>query len=387
MLPKKIVIVGGGTGGTIVANNLAHRLYREIIKGQVEITVVDPSAYHVYQPAYLLIPFGIMHRNEAVRPERSLLAETVKFRQEKANSIDLKNRVVETDSGRLQYDFLVIATGAQPDYSQVPGLEKAGHDFYTLENAYRLREALGRFAGGKLVTAVVGIPFKCPTAPIEFAFLADSYFTRLGMRDKVELSYVYPLPRPFTIQNVAEDVQKEMEKRKINTNLLFNVESIDPEKKEIRSIEGETVKYDLAVLVPPHTGAEVVRKSGLADKGGWIPTDRYSLHVKGYDDAYAIGDATDLPVSKAGSAADFQAAVVATNIWDEINGFAPTLRYDGRVMCFIITAIGEATVLFFDYDHPPSPPPPNFACYWYKLVYNRMYWTITAKGLLPGFGV
>ncbi|MFP3130949.1 MAG: FAD/NAD(P)-binding oxidoreductase [Nitrososphaeria archaeon] len=386
-MPKKIVVVGGGTGGTIVANNLAHRLHREIVNGKVEITVVDPSAYHVYQPAWLLIPFRIMHQNEAIRPERSLLAETVKFRQEKAKRIDLNNRVVETDSAKLQYDFLVISTGARPDYSQVPGLDKAGYDFYTLDNSLKLREALGRFSGGKLVTVIAGIPFKCPPAPIEFVFLADSYFSRLGVRDKIELSYVYPLPRPFTIQSVAEEVGKLMEQKKINMNLLFNVESIDTEKKEIRSLEGETVKYDLAVIVPPHTGADVVRNSGIADTGGWIPTDKYTLNVKGYDDAYAIGDATDLPVSKAGSAADFEAAVVATNILDQLNGLAPSMRYNGRVICFMTTAIGEATILIFDNDHPPVPPPPNFACYWYKLVYNRMYWTITAKGLLSGFGV
>ncbi|MFP3166767.1 MAG: FAD/NAD(P)-binding oxidoreductase [Nitrososphaeria archaeon] len=386
-MSKKIVVVGGGTGGTIVANNLAHRLHREIVNGKVEITVVDPSAYHVYQPAWLLIPFRIMHQNEAIRPERSLLAETVKFRQEKAKRIDLNNRVVETDSAKLQYDFLVISTGARPDYSQVPGLDKAGYDFYTLDNSLKLREALGRFSGGKLVTVIAGIPFKCPPAPIEFVFLADSYFSRLGVRDKIELSYVYPLPRPFTIQGVAEEVGKLMEQKKINMNLLFNVESIDTEKKEIRSLEGETVKYDLAVIVPPHTGADVVRNSGIADAGGWIPTDKYTLNVKGYDDAYAIGDATDLPVSKAGSAADFEAAVVATNIHDQLNGLAPSMRYNGRVICFMTTAIGEATILIFDNDHPPVPPPPNFACYWYKLVYNRMYWTITAKGLLSGFGV
>ncbi|MDG6933357.1 MAG: NAD(P)/FAD-dependent oxidoreductase [Nitrososphaerota archaeon] len=386
-MPKKVLVVGGGTGGTIVANNLAHRLHDKLVAGEVEITVLDPSPLHVYQPAYLLIPFGIMHRSEAIRSERSLLAETVRFRQEGATKIDLKNRTVQTASGNLGYDFLVLATGARPDYSQVPGLEKAGYDFYTLDNAYRLREALGRFGGGRLVTAVAGIPFKCPTAPIEFAFLADSYYSRLGLREKVQVDYVYPLPRPFTIQNVAEDVQTMMDGRKINVNLLFNIESVDPEKKELKSMEGETIKYDLAVLTPPHTGAEVVIKSGIAGKGGWIPTDRYSLRVNGYDDAYAIGDATDIPVSKAGSAADFEAAVVATNIWDSLNGFAPSLRYDGKVMCFIITSIGEATILLFDYEHPPKPPPSNFACYWYKLVYNRMYWSITAKGLLPGVGV
>jgi sulfide:quinone oxidoreductase len=155
-------VVGGGTGGTIVANNFAHRLHREIVDGKVEITLVDPSPYHVYQPAFLLMPFHIMQESEAIRPERSLLAETIKFRQERASRIDLNDRTVITDSSRLQYDFLVIATGAQPDYSQIPGLERAGYDFYTLDSSIRLREALGRFSGGKLVVAVAGIPFKCP---------------------------------------------------------------------------------------------------------------------------------------------------------------------------------------------------------------------------------
>lgn len=386
-MPRRVLIVGGGTGGTIVANNLAHRLHEQLVDGRVEITVMDPSPLHIYQPAYLLIPFGIMHRNEAVRPERSLLAEKVAFRQEGATKIDLANRTVYSGSAKLEYDYLVLATGARPDYSQVPGLEGAGYDFYTLENAYRLREALGRFGGGRLVIAVAGIPFKCPTAPIEFALLVDSHLRRLGIRDKAQISYVYPLPRPFTIPNVAEDVQRIMEDRKIEVNLLFNVESVDPERREIRSLEGETIKYDMAVMTPPHTGADVIRESGIADKGGWIPTDKYTLRVRGYDDVYAVGDGTDLPVSKAGSAADFEAAVVATNIWDDINGFAPTLRYDGKVMCFIITGIGEATMLLFDYEHPPRPPPPTFACYWYKLMYNRLYWTVTAKGMLPGFGV
>lgn len=391
---KNIVIVGGGTGGTIIANNLAHKLHGRL-GNDVEITVIEPSALHIYQPAYLLIPFDIVHKDKAVRREASLLDEGVKLRQEAATKIDLANRTVRTNSTELKYDYLVIATGSKPDYSAIKGffyssasgLEPAGHDFYTLENSLRLREALSRFEGGRLVVVVGGLPFKCPTAPMEFVLLADSYFRKLGVRDKVQLQYAYPLPRPFTIPNVADEIQRIMDERKIETTLMFNLDSVDPVKKEITSMEGETIKYDMAVFVPPHTGADVLKSSGIADKGGWVPTDKYTLRVKGYDDAYAIGDATDLPVSKAGSVADYESTVVANNIYDELNGLAPSARYNGKVMCFVLTGIGEASALLFDYEHPTRFPRPNFAYYWYKIIYNDLYWTVTTRGALSGFEV
>ncbi|MGC8948038.1 MAG: NAD(P)/FAD-dependent oxidoreductase [Thermoprotei archaeon] len=383
---KNILILGAGTGGTIVANNLAYRLADDIRNNKIKITVIDKSDVHYYQPGFLFIALNLMTPKEITRPIKSILAPGINFIKDEVNKIDLNNKLVSTASGKqLNYDYLVISTGARLDLESVPGIKEIDH-FYSLEAALKLRDKISKFKNGNIVVAIGGLPYKCPPAPLEMTFMLDSYFRKLGIRDKVNITYAYPLPRVFTIQNVAEIMNGLLESRGVKTSLMFNVESIDPEKKEIKSMEGETLKYDIAIVIPPHKGSEVIEKSGIGDDEGWIPTDKYTLNIKGHDDVYAIGDATNIPTSKAGSVADFEAATVATRIVDDLQGVEPNKVYDGKTICFLVTGIGEGTILIFDYNTMPNPPPPSFACYWTKLAYNKLYWSLTVKSILPGMG-
>lgn len=383
---KNIVILGAGTGGAIVANNLAYRLSDEIRSGNVKITIVDKNEYHYYQPGFLFIALSLMTPKEITRHVKNVLVPGINFIKDEVSKIDLNNRVVSTASGKqLNYDYLVVSTGARLDLDSVPGIKGVDH-FYSLDAALKLRDKIAKFERGSIVVTVGGLPYKCPPAPLEMTFMLESYFRKIGKRNNVEITYAYPLPRVFTIQNVSDIMTKLLEERGVKTSLMFNVESIDTEKKEIKSVEGETLKYDLAIVIPPHKGAEVIEKSGFGDEEGWIPTDKYTLNIKGHDDAYAIGDATNVPTSKAGSVADFEAAVVVSRIIDDLQGVKPNKVYDGRTICFLVTGIGEGTMLVFDYNNMPNPPPPSFACYWTKLAYNKLYWSMTVKSVLPGMG-
>ena len=378
---KRIAILGGGTGGTILANQLAYKLRN---RDDVEIILIEPEKVHYYQPGFLFIPLGLMDPEEVVMYRSSLISEGVNWLPERAIRVNVEDRQIETEKRKINYDYLVIATGARLDYETVPGLKDSAYHFYDLENTLRLKKAIHKFNGGRIVIGVAGLPYRCPPAPLEMTFLLNDFFKRLGVRDKVQLTYLYPIMKPFPIDSVAEMVGPLLEKERIETMLMFNVESIDPKEKVVYSLEGEKIKYDLAIIIPPHLGSEVITNSGLGDEDGWIPTDRHTLNMEGRDDVFVIGDATNLPISKAGSVADFEASVVAHRIKDEIEGYTPTRRYNGKVMCFMVTGIGQGTTLMFDYNHPPHPHGTNFACYWLKLMYNRLYWNVTAKALLSG---
>ncbi len=383
---KNIVILGAGTGGSIVANNLAYRLSDEIRAGNVKITVIDKSDYHYYQPGFLLVALNLMAPKEIMKPVKSILVPGINFIKDEVSKIDLNNRFVSTASGKqLNYDYLVISTGVRLDLDSIPGIKEVDH-FYSLDAALKLRDKISKFEHGNIVITVGGLPYKCPPAPLEMTFMLENYFRKIGLRNKVDITYAYPLPRVYPNQNIADIAGKLLEERGVKTSLMFSVESIDPEKKEIKSVEGETLKYDLAIVIPPNKGAEVIEKSGIGDDEGWIPTDKNTLNIKGHDDAYAIGDATNIPISKSGSVADFEAFTVAARITDDIHGVKPNKIYDGKAICFLVTGIGEATMLVFDYNTMPNPPPPSFVFYWTKLAYNKLYWSMTIKSVLQGMG-
>ena len=378
-MPAEIVVLGGGVGGTLTANLLSKDLGRD-----AHVTVVDPTGMHVYQPGFLYLAFGQANGRWLARDERTLLRRDVDLVVEGATRVNLSEGSVSLEhGGSLPFDQLVVATGARLVKDSVPGLLEGSYDFYSFDGALRLREALRTFDGGRIKVGVAGIPYKCPPAPVEFVFLLDEYLRDCGIRDRSEITLLSPLNRAFTIESASKLVQPLMERRDIRLETFFNVESVDPAAGTVLSLEGDKAEFDLLVLVPPHRGQPVVEDSGLGDAGGWVPTDRATLQHVDYDRVFAIGDATNLPISKSGSTAHFEAPVVASRIASLVRGTAPKANYGGRVMCFLETGGGKATALRFDYEHPPTPPKPGRIWHWAKWMFNRLYWTTVPQGRIP----
>ena len=378
-MPARVVVLGGGVGGTLVANLLDRELGRDS-----KVTVVDPTGMHHYQPGYLYVALGQADGRWLIRDERTLLRPRVELAVEEAVLVDPQARTVNLKRGGvLEWDYLVIATGARLVPSAIPGLLEAAHGFYSLEDAERLREALRVFKGGRIRVGVAGIPYKCPPAPVEFTLLVEEYLRRRGIRERSEVTLLSPLNRAFTIESASKLIAPIMQRRGIELMTFFNVESVDPSAGTVESLEGEKVEYDLLVLVPPHSGADVVGLSKLGDESGWLPTDKHTLQVGEDSGIFALGDATNLPISKSGSTAHFEAPVVASRIASMVRGTAPKINYGGRVMCFLETGNGRATALRFDYEHPPTPPQPSRAWHLAKWMFNRLYWVTVPQGRIP----
>jgi len=378
-MPAKVVVLGGGVGGTLTANLLAKKLGRD-----GKVTVVDPTGMHHYQPGYLYLALGHTNGRWLVRDERTLLRKDIDLVVEGATKVDPEAGVVQLElGGTLDFDYAVLSTGARLVPDQIPGLVEGSQEFYSLEGAQRLREELRRFKGGRIRVGIAGVPYKCPPAPVEFVFMVEEYLRDRGIRDKSEITLLSPLNRAFTIESASKVIQPIMEQRGIELSTFFNVEEVDPSAGTVSSLEGEKAEYDLLVLVPPHRGQQLVIDSGLGDASGWLPTDKHTLQVVGQDRIFAIGDATNLPISKSGSTAHFEAPVVASRIASLVRGTAPKENYGGRVMCFLETGNGKATVLRFDYEHPPAPPQPNLVWHAAKWMFNRMYWQTVPQGRLP----
>ncbi|HEX9068091.1 MAG TPA: FAD/NAD(P)-binding oxidoreductase [Ktedonobacterales bacterium] len=391
-MPQRIVIVGGGVGGTIVANVLA----RELRHDEAEITVVDATGRHQYMPGWLYLPFNHGAGMELSRSERDLLNKHVKLVVGNVTQINARDHAItvmgagkgQTSATTLPYDYLVLGTGARLAPEDLPGLkehEDQWHHFYSQDGALRLRSALERFDGGRIVLAIGGIPYRCPPAPLEFVFLLDEWLDHRGLRKKTEIQYTFPLNRVFPIESVAEVATPLLDQRVIKYTTFFNADSVDTERKVISSLEGEDLPYDLLVMVPPHRGARIIEQSGLGDPQGWLPTDRATLEVKGQEHIFALGDATDLPVSKSGSAAHFEAKVIAHRLRALVRGEDPDARharYDGEVMCFLETGHNKATQLVFNYENPPHPPVPSVFYHMEKQLFNHAYWYIVPQGLV-----
>lgn len=378
---KKILIVGGGTAGTMMANKLAHGLESELEEKQVSITVISEKDYHVYQPGYLYIPFHLKQPEELIRPIEQVMDSKVEVVLDRAEKIDPDKKQVTLKSGKsLSYDYLVIATGSHPQVQEVPGLEEGGHIFYTLEGALKLRDAMDQFEGGKVVMAV-GLPHKCPVAPLEFTMMFEDWARQQGIREKTEITYAYPLAGPYGTASVAELATKEFAERDVHVETFFMMDHVDLEKKALVSLDGRELPYDLLVAIPPHKGAEVIRDNNLGDKEGWLPTDRNKLFLEGQKDIYVVGDATNLPISKAGSTAHFESEVLADNLINQVRGRKGNKQYNGKVFCFIETGLNEATYISFDYENPPKPVTPSKMVHYAKSSYNNVHW-VNLKGIL-----
>ncbi len=375
-MAAEVVVLGGGVGGTLAANLIARQGH-----GAAHVTVVDATGTHVYQPGFLYVAVGKEKPATLQHPERELLRRDVTLVVDLATRVDPADKTVYLDSGRsVRYDQLLLASGSRTVMEEVPGAVDV-HDFYTMNGAIRLFEALEAFEGGTIVIGVAGIPYKCPPAPVEFVFLLDDYLRARGLREKSQIKLLSPLNRAFTIEATSKLVQPILAERGIELTGFFNVETVNPAARTVTSLEGETVEYDLLVLVPPHRGAKLIEDSGLGDERGWVPVDRNTLKHTRFDHIWAIGDATNIPISKSGSVAHYEASVAAEAIVAEVNGENPPAHvYDGKVMCFLETGHGQATTIRFDYDHPPVSPTPSRLWHWAKLLFNKTYWHTVPQG-------
>jgi sulfide:quinone oxidoreductase len=376
---SEVVVLGGGVGGTMCANLTAKHS-----QGRAHVTLVDATGTHVYQPGFLYVAVGKERPATLQHPEADLLRSDVSLVVDGATRVDPAAQTVLLQSGRtLRYDQLLLATGSRTVMQEVPGAEDV-HDFYTMAGAIRLFEALKTFEGGTIVLGVAGIPYKCPPAPVEFVFLLDDYLKARGIREKAQIKLLSPLNRAFTIEATSKLVQPILAERGIELTGFFNVESVDPIAKTVTSLEGETVEYDLLVLVPPHRGQKVIEDSGLGDERGWVPVDKNTLKHTKFEHIWAIGDTTNIPISKSGSVAHYEASVAAAEIVAAAKGEVPPAHvYDGKVMCFLETGQGQATTIRFDYDHPPVSPTPSRLWHWAKLLFNKTYWHTVPQGRLP----
>ena len=374
---KKLLILGGGTGGTILANLVA----KKDTSNFFDITVINASDKHVYQPGFLYLVFNRMQEEDIQKPLKSLLHPKVKLVVDKAIKIDTEKRIVFTENGEYKFDYLVIATGSRIVPSATPGFKEAGDWFYDFEGAKRLRKKLNDIKEGRIVISLIGIPHKCPVAIMEFTLMLHDCMTTKGKRDNIEIVYTYPLPRVQAIPSVAERIKQHFDEGNIEVKTFFNIIEVDHEKKKVKTLEDEEVEFDILVGIPEHRGAQVVIDSGLSNEYGWIDVDKIHLNVDGFDNIFAIGDATNLATSKAGSVAHYQAEVLADNLLSFAQGFGPVKRYNGETFCFIETSCHEATYITFDYKNPPVPARPSKYIHWVKLSYNRLYW-LTAKGTL-----
>ena len=353
---KNLLILGAGSAGTMAAN----KLYKKLNGNEWAITVVDQDNQHLYQPGLLLLPFGVYEPEELTKPRKQLLPSAVEFISAKISAIKPEENVVELKDGRtLDYDFLVIASGTTPRPDQTPGLMdpaiwyRSAFDFYTLAGSKALRRALRDFEGGRLIIHISEMPIKCPVAPLEFAFLADAYFKEKNMRDRVEIIFVTPLEGAFTKPVSSERLGHMLKERNIQLEPDFVVDRIDPETKVLISMDERSIPFDLLVTVPVNMGADFVGTSGMGDDLNYLPVDKETFLSKEYNNVFGLGDASDIPASKAGSVAHFAIDLFADNFIEYIQGRPMTNRFDGHANCFIESGQGKGLLIDFNYKVEP----------------------------------
>ncbi len=364
-----------------------------------DITIVDQNDTHYYQPGFLFIPFGIYNASDVVKPKIDFIPPGVNYVVGEIDLIDGDNNTVSlTDGTTLEYDYLIIASGAHIRPDETPGLEsdeygKTVHDFYTLEGAMNLAEALRFWEGGRLVVNIIEMPIKCPVAPLEFSFLADSHFHERGMRDDVELIYVTPLDAAFTKPVAAQHLGNILEEKNISLETDFYLERVDTDDKKLVSYDEREIEYDMLVTIPLNMGAEFIARSGLGNESNFVPVDNGNFLSKDFDNIFALGDAADLPTSKAGSVAHFAMEVFTENFLRYVEGLPMLEEFDGHANCFIESGHGKGLLIDFNYDTEPLPgkyPLPGIGPFtllketemnhWGKMIFKWVYWNMLIKG-------
>lgn len=393
---KKLVILGAGTAGTLMANKLSKELSLE----EWSITIVDQDKTHYYQPGFLFIPFGIYKKDDVIKPKSNFFPIGINVIYSPIDKIvPEENKVLLTEGSQvLNYDYLIVATGAKLAPEETPGLKgelwyKDIFDFYSLDGSVALAEKLKTWQGGKLVVNICELPYKCPVAPLEFVFLADAYFTERGIRDKVDITFVTPLPGAFTKPIATKLLGELLEDKNINIVPDYNIMEVDNKDKKIIDYAGKEVPFDLLVTIPTNMGDDMVERSGMGDELNFIPTDKLTLQAKDHKNIFVLGDASNIPTSKAGSVAHFAAEILTENLLCAIEGRPYTAEFDGHANCYIVTGNAKGILIDFNYDTEPLPgtfPLPgvgpfgllkvNKMNHYGKMIFRWMYWHVLLKG-------
>lgn len=400
-MTRHVVILGGGTGGTLAANRL-RRIYK---LAELTITVIDQDDRHVYQPGLLFVPFGLTRTEDIVRPRRRQLHEGITFIESAIDHVDIEASTVSLPDGTtLAYDVLVVATGAVLVPEETEGLTGPGWmdkvlTFYSPEGAGALGAALATFDGGRVVVNVVDMPIKCPVAPLEFCFLADWYFHERGIRDRVQLTYVTPLDGAFTKPVASAHLAGMLVDKDVELVTEFNTGEVDGAGGRLLSYDGREVPFDLAVVIPLHAGAAYVGRSpGLGDELNFVPTDEHTLQSKAAPNVFVIGDAANVPASKAGSVTHFEGETLVENVRRFLSNEPLEAGFDGHANCFIESGFGKALLIDFNYDTEPLtghyPTKVGLPLlresrlnHLGKLLFQSLYWHRLLPGRdMPGIG-
>ena len=392
---KKLLILGAGTAGTMMANHLNKKLNLS----EWSITIVDQEPQHYYQPGFLFIPFEIYSERDVVKEKKQFFPKSVEYIQAPIKLIEAEqNLVILQDNTRINYDVLIVATGCKIAPDEIDGLEdgwrKNIFDFYTFDGSVALRDKLKEWKGGKLVLHLAEMPIKCPVAPLEFLFLADWFFNIKGIRKDVEITYVTPLSGAFTKPRASSVLGNLFETKNINIVPNFNVSHVEAEDNRLISLDGKEVDYDLLVTIPTNMGNELIERSGLGDELNFVPTDKHTLQSKAYENIFVIGDATDIPASKAGSVAHFEAEILTENILSYISNKPLEAKFDGHANCYIESGYNKAFLIDFNYDVEPVEgtfPLPGIGPFsllkettinhWGKMAFKHIYWYMLLKGI------
>ncbi len=393
---KKLVILGAGTAGTMMANKMRNALE----KNEWEITIVDQIKQHYYQPGFLFIPFGIYKKEDVIKPKNDFFPIGVNVIYSEIDKIlPDENKVLLVEGSKvLNYDYLFVATGCKTAPEEVEGLKgelwyKDIFDFYTIEGSVELAKYFKTWKGGNLVINIAEIPYKCPVAPLEFAFLADAFFTERGMRDKVNIIMATPLSGAFTKPKATKLLSNLLEEKNIKIIPDYNIASVDNKEKKIVDYAGLEIPFDCLVSIPTNMGDKIIERSGMGDDLNYVPTDPKTLQAKNYKNIFVIGDASDIPTSKAGSVAHFASEILMENFFCAIENRPYTGEFDGHANCYIVTGHGKGTLIDFNYDTEPLPgtfPLPGVGPFgllkvtrmnhYGKMIFRWMYWHILLKG-------
>lgn len=392
---KQIVILGAGTAGTMMAN----KLYKALDREEWKISIVDQHKTHYYQPGFLFIPFGIYKKEDVIKPKADFIPPGVNLIFSAIDRIAADENKVYLDGGKvLKYDFLIIATGTKTYPEETPGLKdkhwyNSIFDFYTIEGAVALHKFFKSWEGGKLVMAITELPYKCPVAPLEFVFLADAYFTEKGIRDKVEITYVTPMAGAFTKPIATKMLSELLEEKNIRVVPDFYIEHVDNDAKKLVSYDNNEIEFDVLTVVPMNMGDKLIERSGLGDDMRFVPTDKETLRSLQFENIFVLGDASNIPTSKAGSVAHFASEILFENLMSAIDERPLLAKFDGHANCYIETGHGKGALIDFNYTTEPLPgtfPLPGIGPFgllkntkinhYGKVMFRWIYWHILLKG-------